>query len=223
MDCLLSLMVIVSVCAFIYGCIAMGPSEEQGGSGSEIVGNAEYGDSGGVSKNSASALPIPMISGKVFCYTRTFIPDTSWASIGAVPRAYTDSSGIFHLLDVPRGEVVVEANDGKGMGYVKTITIDKDSSVFDIKTLTVQKTGGVSIQAHTQLPGRIRFYVSIQGTRGIARGTQADVDISLSDISIGIPYTINVRVFEPVKMEFNVPNIVVPAGGIRILDAFEIR
>jgi hypothetical protein len=208
------------------GCV-MGPSEEQGGSGSEIVGKAEYPDSGSLYKKSglaiARTIPIPVVLGNVFCYTRSFIPDTTWASNSALPRAYTDSLGIFHLLDVPRGEVVVEASDGNGMGFVKTIPIDRDSSLFDIGTLTVAPTGGVSIQAHTQLTGRIRFYVSIKGTRCIARGTAADVAITLANIPIGIPHTVNIRVYEPVKLELNFTDIVVQSAAIRVLDAFEIK
>jgi hypothetical protein len=223
---LLSLIAIISVCAFMFGCV-MGPSEEQGGSGSEIVGKAEYPDSGALCKSSGSAitraLPIPVVLGNVFCYTRSFIPDTSWASTGAPPRAYTDSLGFFHLLDVPRGEVVVEANDGSGMGIVKTITIDRDSSLFDIGTLTVAKTGGISIQAHTQLAGRIRFYVSVMGTRCIVRGTLKDIDVILDNIPAGIPHTINIRVYEPVLFTKNIPNIAVPSGAIKVLDAFEIK
>jgi hypothetical protein len=216
----------LALAAGFSGCV-MGPSEEQGGSGSEIVGKAEYPDSGSLYQNSESAitreLPVPVIKGNVFCYTRSFVPDTAWASAGAVSGAYTDSLGFFHLLDVPRGEVVVEAIDGNGMGIVKTITIDRDSSLFEIGTLTVAKTGGISIRAHTQLSGRIRFYVSVQGTRCIARGTAADVDISLEKIPTGIPHTINIRVYEPVTFERNITDIEVPSGAIRVLEAFEIK
>jgi hypothetical protein len=217
---------LLAVAAGFSGCV-MGPSEEQGGSGSEIVGKAEYPDSGALCKNSGSlpprALTIPVVLGNVFCYTRSFIPDTSWVSAGALPRTYTDNLGIFHLLDVPRGEVVVEAADGKGMGIVKTINIDKDSSIFDIGTLTVAKTGGISIQAHTQLTGRIRFYVSVMGTRCIVRGTLKDIDVILDNIPAGIPHTINIRVYEPVPFSKNISNIEVPSGAIRVLEAFEIK
>jgi hypothetical protein len=98
----------LALAAGFSGCV-MGPSEEQGGSGSEIVGKAEYPDSGSLCKNSGSAitraLPVPVVLGNVFCYTRSFVPDTAWASAGALPKAYSDSLGFFHLLDVPRGEV----------------------------------------------------------------------------------------------------------------------
>jgi hypothetical protein len=216
----------VMVAAGLFGCV-MGPAEEQGGSGSEIVGKAEYSDSAMLCKNSVRepihALRLPVIKGPVFCYTRTFVPETSWVSAGALPRAYTDSLGIFHLLDVPRGEVVVEANDGNGMGIVRTITIDKDSSLFNIGNLTVAKTGGISIQAYTRLPGRIRFYVSVKGTRCIARGTAADVDVTVDKIPTGIPHTINIRVYEPVQIEKDITDIYIPSGAILMLDAFEIK
>ena len=40
----------VMVAAGLFGCV-MGPAEEQGGSGSEIVGKAEYSDSAMLCKN----------------------------------------------------------------------------------------------------------------------------------------------------------------------------
>ena len=220
------LLTAVILAAGFFGCV-MGPSEEQGGSGSEIVGKAEYPDSGILCKNSARGSmpvpPIPVVRGPVFCYTRSFIPDTSWVSAGALPRANTDSLGDFHLLDVPRGEVVVEAADGKGMSIIKTININRDSSLFDIGTLTVAKTGGISIRAHTQLSGRIRFYVSVMGTRCIARGTAADVDITLDNIPTGIPHTINIRVYEPVQLVLNYTDINVTSAATMVLEAFEIK
>ena len=209
------------------GCITLGPSEEQGGSGSEIVGNVEYSDTSADTQaaclSQGGAIRFPVVLGNVFCYTRTFIPDTSWAAHGASPRVFTDSMGFFHLFDVPRGDVVVEANNGNGWGIVKTITIDRDSSRFDIGTLTVAKTGGVSIQAHSQLPGNVRFYMSVKGTRCIIRGSKTDMAVVLENIPTGIPHTVNIRVFEPIPMELNFSGITIPEGGVRMLDDFEIK
>jgi hypothetical protein len=223
----LSIVAAIAAIIQLAGCVGMGPSEEQGGSGSEIVGKAEYPDSGALCKSGGLPLPravsIPVIRGMIFCYTRSFVPDTSWVSAGALPRAYTDNLGIFHLLDVPRGEVVVEAADGNGMSIVKTININRDSSLFDIGTLTVAPAGGISIQAHTQLSGKVRFYVSVEGTHSIARGSAADIDVVLKNIPTGIPHSINIRVYEPIQWGKDISNITVPSGAIRVLEAFEIQ
>ena len=109
------------------------------------------------------------------------------------------------------------------MSIIKTININRDSSLFDIGTLTVAKTGGISIRAHTQLSGRIRFYVSVMGTRCIARGTAADVDITLDNIPTGIPHTINIRVYEPVQLVLNYTDINVTSAATMVLEAFEIK
>ena len=208
----------------------MGPSDQPstGGTGSEIVGKAEYPDSGAAAKCLAvrkisSLVKLPVVFGNIFCYPRSFVPDTSWVTSGAFPRTYTDSTGAFRILDAPPGEVVVQVNDGSGFGIAQTIMIDRDSTVYPIGVLTVQKTGAIAIQAHTQLPGRVRFYVSVRGTQLVVRGSQTDIDITLDRIPSGIPHTINVRVYEPMFLEFDINSVSVPIGGVTLLQAFEIR
>lgn len=221
----LSIVLSALTSALVVGCIAMGPSDE-GGTGGEIVGKAEYPDSG-VPKRFAIqkaviATGLPVISGSIFCYPRTFIPDTSWVSAFPVPKAYTDDTGGFHIKDLPHVEVVVEASDNMGNGAVKSQIISKDS-VYNIGVLTLQKTGSVTIQGHTVLPGNVRFYVSVKGTRCIARGTQSDVDVTLTGIPSGISHTVNITVYEPIYLSLDIANVTVPAGGNVVLQTFQIQ
>lgn len=209
------------------GC-SFAPSDDSGGTGSEIVGKTEYLDSTGAQK--IAVLPrltllngLPVIGGRIFVYPRAFIPDTSWATRGALPKAFTDTAGFFRVQDVPHGVVFIEATDGNGKGIVKTITVDQDSTTYDAGVFTLKNSGAVSIQAHTSLPGSVRFYVSVAGTRCVVRGTLADVDIVLSDIPAGIAHTINIRVYQPIKLEKNFTNINVPLGGTFALPAFDIQ
>jgi len=216
----------ILLCACGFNCLSTGPSERasSGGTGSEIVGNAAY-DSSAAKKavvRMAASL-IPVVSGNVFCYQRSAVPDTDWVRAGALPRAQTDSNGFFTIHDAPPGEVVVEANDGKGSALATTVMVDKDSSRFSAGILTVKKTGSATIQAQTQLPGRIRFYVGVMGTRLVVRGSQLTTDVKLDNIPCGIAHTICVRVYEPVYYEFNITGISVSPGVVRALGSFQIK
>jgi hypothetical protein len=218
--------IVMVLCA---SCAPIGPSERaaSGGTGSEIVGTAVYDSTAmgkclAVKAFNAGAI-FPVISGNVFCYQREYVPDTNWVTSGPLPRVRTDSAGIFHIKDAPSGEVVVEANDGKGNSVVHTVTVDKDSAIYPIGVLTVKKTGAITIQAKTQLPGRVRFYVSVKGTRLVVRGSQTNVDIKLDNIPCGIQHTVSVRVYEPIYLALDIPNISVSSAATKALEAFQIK
>jgi hypothetical protein len=214
--------------AIITGCTLSEPQTAQGGTGSEIVGKAQEPDSSGTSKACAiratyARTGLPVIVGNVFAYPRLFIPDTAWATLGALPRVRTDDSGYFRIEDAPPGEVVVEANDGSGNGITHSVNVDKDSTTYDIGVLTVQKSGAIKLQATTSLPGNVRFYVGVRGTRLVVRGTQTGVDLVLDDVPSGSGYTVNIRVFEPVSLSADIPNVSVSAGLTTVLETFVIK
>ena len=213
----------------IAGCSPFGPqTSDTGGTGSEIVGKSEYPDSTGQPKalavfSTSAGAGLPVILGRVFAYPRTFIPDTSWATTAAPPKAGTDDTGAFRILDAPRGTVVVEVNDGGGMGRAATIDVTQDSTVYDIGIIVVQRTGEIRIQAQTSLPGRVRFYVGVEGTRLIVRGSQTGVDVVLGDVPSGITHTVNIRVYEPVPMQVDFPNVTVSPGLATVLQTLQIQ
>ncbi len=219
---------LIILCAVIAHC-TFGPSEtaSSGGTGSEIVGTAVHDSSGmgkiHVMKASSASVFSPLISGHVFCYQRSSVPETSWVRLGVVPRAHTDSSGGFVIRDAPPGEVVVEASDENNNSIVETIVIDRDSAVFPIGVLVVKKTGAITLQARTQLPGRVRFYIGVKGTRLVVRGSQTNVDITLDKIPCGIPHTISIRVYEPIRLSIDIPNITVSSSIIQALGTFQIE
>lgn len=223
----LSTVLLLSIVLFNSGC-SFAPSDNSGGTGSEIVGKTEYPDSAAAQKKAAlpkilAANGLPVIGGKIFVYSQLFIPDTSWATLGALPKVFTDTAGMFRVEDVPHGVVVVEGNDGNGKGIVTTVNVDQDSTTYDAGVLYLQNTGAVTIQAHTSLPGSVRFYVSIKGTRCVVRGTSAGVDVMLGDIPTGISHTVNIRVYEPIKWQKDITGVVIPVGGIMALQPFVIQ
>jgi hypothetical protein len=210
-------------------CTLTGPSQSSssGGTGSEIVGNAAYDSSAMKKCRVVAALPgaafLPVVAGNVYCYQRSFVPDTAWSRSGTFPRVRTDSTGAFIITDAPPGEVVVEAADGMGNSLVKTITIDRDSTRYDIGVFAVKKTGAITIQAQTKLPGRVRFYVGVKGTRLVVRGSQTNIDVKLDNIPCGIPHTISIRVFEPIKFSLDIADISIAPSVTQALQAFQIK
>jgi hypothetical protein len=213
------------------GCFSSGPSGQSasGGTGSEIVGKAEYPDTAAVmykdrsNRSLTSGKSFPLVSGSIFVYPRSFVPDTSWAAVGAIPSAFTDDSGNFRAKDVPRGEVMVEASDGKGKGLVRSIVIDRDSTEYSVGVLPLMQNGAIKIQAHSLVPGRVRFYVSVRGTRLVARGNQSDVDVTLENVPVGISHTVTIRVFEPMHLEMDIPVDTLVSGVTKVLQPFQIQ
>ena len=212
----------------IAGC-AIAPTSQtaSGGTGSEIVGNAAH-DSSALHKviaasGSTAAAFIPVVSGNVFCYQKAFVPDTNWASAAATARARTDSGGGFIIQDAPPGEVMVEVNDGMGNSIMNTVSVLKDSTRYSIGTLVVKKSGSISVQAQTKLSGRIRFYIGIKGTRLVARGSQTGVDVRLDNVPTGIVHTVSIRVYEPVTLSLDIPNVTVSPAINTVLAAIQIK
>jgi hypothetical protein len=220
---------LIFLLAFGFSCTLNGPEQtsQSGGTGSEIIGTAAY-DSSGMGKSIAvklvnAATMIPVISGNVFCYQRSAVPDTNWVRSGDSPRVRTDSDGGFVIEDAPPGEVVVEANDGKGNSSVTTVNIDRDSTKYPIGVIAVKKTGAITIKALTQLPGRVRFYVGVKGTRLVARGSQTGIDITLDNIPCDIVHTISIRVYEPISFSLDISNVSVSSTVTKALGSFQIK
>jgi hypothetical protein len=214
--------------AWLCGCDFAEPQTASGGTGTEIVGTGEYPDSSGTPKRGAAlavnaATGLPVIFGQVFAYQQSFIPDTNWVRGGAVPRVYTEDDGTFRIEDAPPGMVVVQVNDGSGKAAVKTVNVAKHDTTYDIGTLTLAKTGAIRLPTHTNLSGPVRFYVSVKGTQLVARGTQTGVDLVLGGIPSGVPLTVNVRVYAPVKAEFNFPSVTVDPGLTTLMTTLEIK
>jgi hypothetical protein len=194
------------------GCMAPSEQPSSGGTGSEIVGKADYPPGGAPKRLLAqTALGLPVVNGRVFAFPQLFIPDTAWATAGAAPRTVTDSGGNFTVTDAPGGWVVVEVNDGKGQGITGVVNVDRDSSVFPIGTLTVEKTGSITLSFHTTLPAGLRYYASVRGTRLVARGGQSDVSITLSDVPSGAR-TVNLTLYNPWYFTADFP-VTVPSGS----------
>ena len=213
----------------LLGCVMMGPSQQtsSGGTGSEIVGTAAHDTTGAPAgvfhRQSAASRLLPVIAGNVFCYQSAFVPDTNWARSPALPRARTDTAGFFSIKDAPPGLVMVEVNDGLGNAAIDTVSILKDSTRYELGALVINKTGAISIQAQTNLSGRVRFYVGVKGTHLVVRGSQTGVAVRLDNIPCGMPQTVCIRVYEPIPFSMDIPNITVSQAATTILETFQIQ
>jgi hypothetical protein len=87
----------------------------------------------------------------------------------------------------------------------------------------VKKSGSISVQAQTKLSGRIRFYIGIKGTRLVARGSQTGVDVRLDNVPTGIVHTVSIRVYEPVTLSLDIPNVTVSPAINTVLAAIQIK
>ncbi len=213
------------------GCFSTGPEEQAGGgSGSEIVGTAQYEDSSGQTKRLASAqrsartAGLPVVLGGVFAYPKSFVPDTSAATTPLLPKVYTNSSGGFRVTGVGAGIYVLEVNDGSGKGVAKSVTIPADSTVVDAGTVVVQETGAIQLSVQFSVPGSALYYISLKGTRLVARGTSAGIDLTIGDVPSGVEHTVNVRVFSPSSAagSYDVATVTVSPGLTTILSAITI-
>jgi len=203
------------------GCLMMGPSAEtegQGGSGSEIVGVVEYPDSSqsgtGKALAGAGVKFFPVIAGSVFLFPHSYIPSLTTP---AVPRVYTGNDGSFRIAGVSTGTLMLEVGDGKGMGLVRTIVIDRDSSLVDVGTLIVQKTAGIRIAIDNSAPSNILVSLSLRGTRFIVQGSTAGTTVAFDNIPAGATYTMHVEILKPVAKAYDITSITLVPGVITSL------
>ena len=211
------------------GCFSTGPEEQaSGGSGGEIVGTAQHEDTTqGSPKRLASARSasgLPVVLGSVFAYPKSFLPDTSAATIAILPKVYTDSTGAFRVTGVGAGTYVLEVNDGSGKGVAKNVNIPADSTVVDVGTVVVKQTGAIQLSVQFSAPGSPLYYVSLKGTRLVARGTSAGIELTIDDIPSGVEHTVNVRVYSPSEVagSYDVATVTVSPGVTTALNAITI-
>jgi hypothetical protein len=204
-----------------------GPEQtaHEGGSGSEIIGTARYGeDAAALLKKSArtlrrTALPVP--SGKVFVYPRTYLVPLETINTPAAPKVYTDTDGRFRVSGLSAGSYIVEITDSKGTGVAREVDVPKDS-VVDIGTLLCRKTAAVVMHIDIGLPGDILYYAGLRGTRIRVRGTQNDIDLVVDDIPTGIKHTVSIKVEKPAALEYDIENISVAPGARVRLDTVSL-
>jgi hypothetical protein len=135
----------------------------------------------------------------------------------------TDDDGGFVIEDAPPGEVVVEVGDGQGNSYATTVNVDRDSAKYRVGVLPVKKTGALTIKALTNLPGRVRFYVGVKGTRLVVRGSQAGVEVRLDNVPCGMAHTVSIRVYEPISFSMDISDVAVSSAVTKALGTFQIK
>ncbi len=201
-----------------------------GGSGSEIVGVAQYPDStNGGAKQRVSPVPFPVVGAPVFVFPKTSVPDTGWFERPPSPKVVTDEDGSFRVLDIPRGELYLEISDGIGNSRIRKVENFVDSQVIDIGVVDLRESGGANVTIKSLLPSTPVYYIGVKGTRFILRRSDADLDLRFDRLPSGEPLTLNIRVVSPVRFStdlqpfrlspnevFTMPKVEITESGINI-------
>lgn len=225
----------VAVCAGLWaGCYSTGPADDgyaTGGSGTEVVGVAKYPEDttgqgspkrGAPADAVVSTAGLPVALGKVFIYPKSFVPGPSLLS-GATPRVHTDSTGAFRIADVPRGTLVLEVNDGSGMGIARKVVVDRDSTVIDVGTVVVKKTAALKLSIDTDIPGELLCYVGVKGTRLVSKVTDKGVDIRLGDIPTGVGHAVQITAVKPVEAHMSISVGSLVPGATKVLETVTLE
>ncbi len=226
----LSVLIFVMVWFLLAGC---SPTQQAsgGGSGSEIVGVAQYPDSTtGGAKRRVFPVPFPVVGAPVFVFPKTSVPDTGWFGRPPSPKVVTDEDGSFRVLDIPRGELYLEISDGSGKSRVRKVENFVDSQVIDIGVVDLRESGGANLTINSMLPSTPVYYIGVKGTRFILRRSNADLDLSFDRLPSGEPLTLNIRVVSPVQFSTDLqpfrlsPNEVLTMPRVEITESgIEIR
>jgi hypothetical protein len=202
--------------ALLAGCLPSNQQASDGGSGSEVTGTARYADSGssGKVRVSDNAAWLPVISGMVYMYPKTFEPDSSMISGNQTPKAYTGNDGSFLISHVPIGVYVVEVADGHGKAKSREVTVPDDSMVIDAGVFILESVGRIKFHVNIDLPGEVLYYVYLEGTRHVMKGTQSGIDMVLDGIPSGVTYTLTVRMVKPIPGSVSIEDVRVSAGEI---------
>ncbi len=215
--------------ACLIGC---SPTQQAsgGGSGSEIVGVAEYPDSTSEeAKRLAGAASFPVVGAPVFVFPKAAAPDTGWVGAPPSPRVVTARDGSFRVFDIPRGELYLEISDGRGKSRITRVENFVDSQVIDIGVIGLRESGGADLTIKSFLPSTPVYYIGFKGTRFVLRRSSGDLDLSFDRLPSGEPLTLNIRVVSPVTLStdlqpfqlspeevFTLPGIEITESGITV-------
>jgi hypothetical protein len=199
----------------VFQCITSSSSDDpqasQGGTGSEIVGVAEYPDSTGSGRQTkrlavqdkSSAASVPAALAGVFMYLESFTPGADLLG-GGVPRVYTGDDGSFRITDVPIAALVVEVNDGAGKALARRVTVAAESTTVDAGTFVLVRCGRIHVSADFDIPGTLEYYVGLKGTRIVAKGSDSALELTLDNVPTGMEYTLFIKVVKPFEKEVTV-------------------
>jgi hypothetical protein len=183
---------------WLLGCFGSGPTAagDDPGSGSEIVGKVEYGDTSadsGMSKAAAGggAAGIPVIGALIYLYPENFAVDPDKPLEEYVPEATTDPDGQFGIADVPVGTWVLEATDGKGKTVSRRVPVPGDGRRIDVGTLVLADPASLRLTLDAAaVPSDLVFTVYVLGTRAYASGGENGLSVDLAGIPTGVKYAI---------------------------------
>lgn len=180
---LLILLTLISI-----GCFSSDndSASNDGGSGSEIVGDVSYED--GDSLERQIVLGDPVIKGNIFIFKSSYEADTDIKPIDYTPKTTTDNYGNFSINDVALGTYIIEANDKHGKAVTRKVRVLENEKIYSADSLVVKKTSSLNFTINTslQLDGlNVSYVVYILGTRNYSKGDETKLSFTLNDIPYG--------------------------------------
>lgn len=181
-------------------------SDDDTGSGSEVVGRAEYSETAamengeaGLAKPARIQLALPVINAAVYLFPESFQADVDKDPAAYVPKVRTDSNGRFSIKNVLKGVWVLEVNNGNGASAGRRFTVTGGGEQVDLGTLKLGKPASLTYKIKTDLPGsaKIRYSLFVLGTRVCAKGTEDNLTARLDGIPAGPSHSIQFKLDFP--------------------------
>jgi hypothetical protein len=226
MKYLLFLLSILMNALLFCGCIEpTTEAESEGGSGSEVVGKAEYSDTAVAmarpsARSAGQQIPVPVIKGGVFVLRENFQADVLKRPESYVPDVYTDSSGRFFIASVNPGTYILEVDDYQGKAVAVRFRVDGSGDPIDLGTLLADESATLRYHITTDIPNNVtlNYAVYVLGSRVSTSGDNNKLIFNLGGIAYGPSYSVKIQVNQPVSWSRTFTGISFQPGQILDLE-----
>jgi hypothetical protein len=193
------------------------------GSGSEVVGKAEYGASSASLaslKISGAKAQLPVVNASVFLFQQSFQADASKSPMSYQPKVHTDSAGNFRIKEVRKGQWMIEINDGKGQSTANAFQVSGTGSRINLRTLIVNPSASLKYHIRTGLPKNteLKYSIYVLGTRFSLTGSSQKLSSQMDDLPAEVPLSIKFKLSEPYSWSKTFSVIQFPPGQVLHLD-----
>jgi hypothetical protein len=172
-------------------------TQTAGGTGSEILATVVRADSSGVH---------PVANGRVYCFPRTYLPDTT----GLEPTwaARTGYDGTFRIAGLDADSYIIEVVDTSGLSIAASASVAAGET-RNLGTLMVLPTASVQVHLlpESLMMAGVQYFVRIYGTRISSRNPIDSLGVLLTRLPTGTPLSFNVLVIRPAPWSFDFKDI----------------
>ncbi len=191
----LFLFLIISAALFCTVACGGGQQTSNSGSGSEVVGVVQTDEE--QSTRIASRGTFPADNAFIFLFK------TGYSANGfESPIEFTNSDGSFSIKDVEPGEWFLEAFDSSSTGNksrISLVRVSGNGKKIDLDTINIVEPASVRCKIKTDLPVNLKYSIYLLGTRIYGHGDQDSLNLTLSNIPVGVQHTVQLKVTDPIQ------------------------